>query len=112
MCCTSFTSQLSKGKTAADRKCSTATPRDTYRKISKCPFHNGLKFASDSCNAARVTIWVCPKSISQRLSHINLMQFFTLALRVPEIFHIGVGFKGKDSYKKYKTTSSLFMLVN
>ncbi|XP_036181177.1 protein RIC-3 isoform X4 [Myotis myotis] len=34
MCCTSFTSQLSKGKTAADRKCSTATPGDTYRKIT------------------------------------------------------------------------------
>lgn len=36
------------------------------------------------------------------------MPFFTLALRVPESFHIDVGFKEKDSYKKYKTTSSLF----
>nr|KAF6467451.1 RIC3 acetylcholine receptor chaperone [Rousettus aegyptiacus] len=35
MCCTSFNSQLSKGKTAAeDRKCSTATPGNTHRKIT------------------------------------------------------------------------------
>lgn len=42
MCCTSFTSQLSKGKTTTvDRKCSTATSGDTCRKISKCPFQKG-----------------------------------------------------------------------
>ncbi|XP_027835210.2 protein RIC-3 isoform X5 [Ovis aries] len=35
MCCTSFTSQLSRGKsTAEDQKCSTATPGNTHRKIT------------------------------------------------------------------------------
>lgn len=34
MCCTSFNSQLSKGKTAEDRKCSTAIPGNTHRKIT------------------------------------------------------------------------------
>lgn len=39
VCCTSFNSQLSKGKTAAeDRKCSTATPGNTHRRISECSF--------------------------------------------------------------------------
>ncbi|KAF6334137.1 RIC3 acetylcholine receptor chaperone [Rhinolophus ferrumequinum] len=33
MCCTSFNSQLSKGKPAEDRKCSTTTPGNTHRKI-------------------------------------------------------------------------------
>lgn len=38
MCCPSFPPQLSKGKSPAeDRRCSTAPPGNSHRKISKCP---------------------------------------------------------------------------